>query len=93
MTYSIPDSVKFAWEGFTYYENWADHNGPHADVSGGLAELRRCGLLAFRTPASEQFVSKVIAAYDDVDGLDYELWDADKMRGHGFAPLAYAPAS
>ncbi|CAJ1432118.1 unnamed protein product [Effrenium voratum] len=27
MMYSLLDSVKFAWEGYTYYENWKEHIG------------------------------------------------------------------
>ena len=25
MFYSVPDSVKFSWEGYQYYKNWDDH--------------------------------------------------------------------
>ena len=27
MMYSVPDSVSFAWEGYTYYDRWTEHIG------------------------------------------------------------------
>ena len=60
MMYSVPDSVKFAWEGYTYFDRWAEHIGI-AEPEGGLAEFRRCGGLVLRSPASETYLSRVMA--------------------------------
>merc|ERR1740129_2346511 len=59
MMYSIPDSVKFAWEGYAYYENWAEHIGVHDE--NGYAFLRECGGLVLRNESSKTYLSKVIA--------------------------------
>ena len=58
MVYSIVDSVKFAWEGYTYYDRWEEHIGVPCD--DGYARLRQCGGLVLRNKASEAFLSKVV---------------------------------
>jgi len=89
MMYSVPDSVRFAWEGWTYWESWADHIGV-ADEEG-LAHLRHCGALVLRSEASRTFLSRVLAAYDEV-GLDYQEWDAAQIEGRlGFDLASYCP--
>mmetsp|Transcript_81291 Transcript_81291/g.230309 ORF Transcript_81291/g.230309 Transcript_81291/m.230309 type:complete len:472 (+) Transcript_81291:108-1523(+) len=77
MMYSVPDSVKFAWEGYTYYENWKEHIG--VPDERGFASLRQCGALVLRSASSEVFLSRVLAAYDEV-GLGYEHWDAAQVE-------------
>eukprot|EP00930_Biecheleria_cincta_P039091 TRINITY_DN26894_c0_g1_i1.p1 TRINITY_DN26894_c0_g1~~TRINITY_DN26894_c0_g1_i1.p1 ORF type:complete len:475 (+),score=59.23 TRINITY_DN26894_c0_g1_i1:31-1455(+) len=89
MMYSIPDSVKFAWEGYTYYDDWEAHIG--VQDPNGMASLRRCGALVLRSAASESFLQKVLQSYDAV-GLEYELWDAAQIeRRLKFDLSSYAP--
>ncbi|CAK9093944.1 Uncharacterized zinc-type alcohol dehydrogenase-like protein YdjJ [Durusdinium trenchii] len=38
MMYSLLDSVKFAWEGYTYFENWEDHIGLKDELSPANAD-------------------------------------------------------
>ncbi|CAJ1435849.1 unnamed protein product [Effrenium voratum] len=78
MMYSLLDSVKFAWEGYTYYENWKEHIGLE-DPPGGLARLRACGALTLRAPQSKVFLERVVASHRAV-GLPFEEWDADEIR-------------
>ncbi|CAJ1340195.1 unnamed protein product [Effrenium voratum] len=78
MMYSLLDSVKFAWEGYTYYENWKEHIGLE-DPPGGLARLRVCGALTLRAPQSKVFLERVVASHRAV-GLPFEEWDADEIR-------------
>mmetsp|Transcript_25412 Transcript_25412/g.70771 ORF Transcript_25412/g.70771 Transcript_25412/m.70771 type:complete len:470 (-) Transcript_25412:214-1623(-) len=90
MMYSLPDSVKFAWEGYTYFQQWEDHIGvPDED---GLAFLRQCGAMVLRSESSQTFLSRVLAAYDAI-GLDYEEWDTARIEEHFKFDLAsYGPA-
>ena len=89
MMYSQPDSVKMAWEGFTYYDNWAEHIGK-VD-SSELARFRRCGGLVTRSAASEAYLQSVLAAYDEV-GLEYEEWDLNTLESRGFDGRSFHPA-
>ena len=91
MMYSVADSVKFAWEGFTYYDRWAEHIGASTNIEGGLAPFRRCGGLVLRSAASETFLQKVMAAYDQI-GLEYEELDAAALATRGLITNSYAPA-
>eukprot|EP00928_Gymnodinium_smaydae_P031593 TRINITY_DN23145_c0_g1_i1.p1 TRINITY_DN23145_c0_g1~~TRINITY_DN23145_c0_g1_i1.p1 ORF type:complete len:485 (-),score=53.66 TRINITY_DN23145_c0_g1_i1:187-1617(-) len=89
MMYSLPDSVKFAWEGYTYFERWAEHIGVQDEA--GLAEMRRCGALILRNASSQTYLNKVVAAYDAV-GLEYEEWDAMRIeQALKFDLTAYGP--
>jgi sarcosine oxidase subunit beta len=88
-TYSIIDSVKFAWEGFSYYDNWADHI--RSDCEGGLAHVRRCGQVILRSSAAETFLSKTVACHEEL-GLPFEEWDAATLRERcGFELAEYGP--
>ena len=89
MMYSIPDSVKFAWEGFTYYERWAEHIGA-AVPEAELAHFRRCGGLVLRSAASETFLRRVMSAHDSV-GLPYEEWSTDELSRMGFDDRSFSP--
>jgi len=78
MMYSIRDSVMFAWEGMTYYENWADHVKLPSDEP--LATLKMSGALIFRAAESKKYLNNVMKAYDTVPGLDYEEWSLNKIQ-------------
>ena len=77
MMYSIVESVKFAWDGYTYYENWAAHIGCHDP--NGMAYLRETGGLVLRSESSSAFLDSVVASHAAV-GLPYEEWDAATIR-------------
>jgi sarcosine oxidase, subunit beta len=78
MMYSVPDSVAFAWEGYTYYDRWAEHIGG-AVRSDELAQFRRAGGVVLRSMASETFLSRVMESYDKV-GLLYEEWGRARLK-------------
>lgn len=89
MMYSIVDSVKFAWEGYTYYDRWREHIG--VPDERGYAELRRTGAMVLRSEASALFLLNVLRCYDEV-GLEYEEWDAERVASRlGFDMASYAP--
>lgn len=88
MMYSVADSVKFAWEGYTYYDRWAEHIGTQPE--GGLAQFRRCGGLVLRSEASETFLGRVMAAHDSV-GLPYEEWSREELRRRGLDDRSFFP--
>lgn len=77
MMYSLPDSVRFAWEGYHYFQNWEEHIG--VEDERGMAFLRECGAVVLRSPSSELYLSRVLSAYDQV-GLAYEEWDAARVQ-------------
>ena len=41
MFYSIPDSVKFAWEGYHYWREWEDFVAIKTEAHARLRECRR----------------------------------------------------
>ncbi|EOD23524.1 hypothetical protein EMIHUDRAFT_239508 [Emiliania huxleyi CCMP1516] len=89
MTYSVLDSVKFAWEGYHYWQSWEDHIG--VEDEKGLAQLRSCGQVIIRSAESEAFITKTLACFDKL-GLPYEMWDnAELQRRLGFDLTSYAP--
>lgn len=88
MMYSVPDSAKFAWEGYTYYDRWAEHIG--VDDPAGLASMRRCGALVIRTPGSETYLRRVMAAYDEV-GLEYVEWGNAELEARGMDVRSFGP--
>eukprot|EP00439_Symbiodinium_sp_Y106_P059512 s2790_g8.t1 len=38
--YSLLDSVRFAWEGYTYFDNWEEHIGVKVIMSGNICRAR-----------------------------------------------------
>lgn len=87
--YSIPDSVKFAWEGHTYWQHWDEHIGVSDEK--GLAYLREPGGIVLRNSSSQEFLSKVTSSFDSI-GVPYEWWENEKILDRlGFDPTCYAP--
>ena len=55
--YTQLESVKFAWEGYHYYKNWADHIGVEGEP---IASLTECGSLVLVSPLSEPFLDQAL---------------------------------
>ncbi|KAL1496496.1 hypothetical protein AB1Y20_016450 [Prymnesium parvum] len=89
LTYSIAESVKFAWEGYHYWDEWEEHIAVKDER--GLAKFRRCGQLIPRSSAAEPFLSRTLACFEQL-GLPYEEWPAATVRQRlGFDLRSYAP--
>lgn len=73
--YSIPDSVKFAWEGYQYWKNWADFIGEKDPR--GMAHLRECGAALLRGPNSNAFLDKSSQCMRDA-GVHVEEWGLEE---------------
>ena len=74
--YSLLDSVKFAYEGYSYWRDWEEHIG--VEDPRGFAKLRRCGGLVLRSPLSEGFLSKCLPLFDQL-GIEYEDWKREEL--------------
>lgn len=70
-SYSIQDSVNFAWEGYQYWKNWEDFIGVK-DIRG-VARLRECGAAFLKNPNSSPFLDKAVKCMT-VAGLQLEEW-------------------
>ena len=79
--YSVPDAARFASEGASYFEGWRDYlEIPSFDADEEpTATLSRCGGLILRNPASADFLDKVLAAHEQVPGLEYEELTANEI--------------
>lgn len=87
--YSVEDSVKMAWEGYTYFEHWDEHIGVKDE--NGVARLRKCPGVVLRSAASDLFLRRVQASFDKV-GIPYDIWDQEKCeRVLHFDKTSYAP--
>lgn len=73
-SYSIQDSVNFAWEGYHYWKNWEDFIG--VKDSRGYARLRECGAAFLRSPNSSHFLERSVRCMTNA-GLALEEWDLD----------------
>ena len=72
MFYSIPESVKFAWEGYHYWKEWEEFIGAKSET--GYAHLRECGGAVTISENSKSFVDKTVPCMQDA-GVPVEVWD------------------
>lgn len=75
--YSLLDSVKFAYEGYSYWRDWEEYIGVHD--SRGYAKLRPCGGLVLKSKLSEVFLGKCLPLFDEL-GIPYEEWDQQELE-------------
>ena len=73
--YSSWDGVALAYEGFSYWEHWAEHVGAPQDA--GLATYVQCGSLLLK--AAGKHHEKALKYYDQI-GVEYEDWDPDEIE-------------
>lgn len=70
--YSAPESVRLSWEGYHCWQQWASFIG-RSDPRG-MASLRECGGIIFRSPNSEQFLNGCTTSMTKV-GVPFEELD------------------
>lgn len=73
--YSTLDGTAFAYEGYFYWRDWADHLGT-ADERG-LADFRETGCLVMKTEANG-FMQRHTAHCAEL-GIPFEDWSADRI--------------
>ncbi len=72
--YSSHEGVAMAWEGFSYWRNWADYL--EVDDEMGLAKYVNCGTVLLKSHTGHH--EKVLAHYDAL-GIEYEDWDTETL--------------
>eukprot|EP00301_Raphidiophrys_heterophryoidea_P025135 c8360_g1_i1.p1 GENE.c8360_g1_i1~~c8360_g1_i1.p1 ORF type:complete len:200 (-),score=41.47 c8360_g1_i1:156-755(-) len=87
--YSSLESVKLSWEGFHYYDDWANHIQVKDDR--GTARLTRTGSLLLRSGLSDSFLNKVTTHYSSLK-IPYEIWPLEKVTSvYDFDLTPYGP--
>ena len=71
MHYSTLDGTAFAWEGYHYWRDWAEHLGLPADAA--LARFKECGCMVMKTPGNE-YMARHIKHSRDLN-IPIEEWD------------------
>eukprot|EP00945_MAST-04E_sp_MAST-4E-sp1_P004694 g4694.t1 len=76
MFYSIPDSVKFAWEGYHYWREWEDFVAIKTEAH---ARLRECGGILVVSENSQSFIDKTVPCMEQA-GVPVEVWDLNTSQ-------------
>lgn len=71
MHYSTLDGTAFAWEGYHYWRDWAEHLGLPADAA--LARFKECGCMVMKTPGND-YMARHIKHSRDLN-IPIEEWD------------------
>jgi len=74
-SYSLPETVMLAYEGYHYWKHWDQFVG-NSDERG-LARYHQCGHLMLRTTAEDR--SQVLGFYRAL-GIPYAEWDLETIR-------------
>lgn len=73
--YSTWAGVAMAYEGFHYWQDWEQYLG--VDDERGLAGFVQCGGVYIGD--NQRYQEKVLPLFDEF-GIDYEIWDVDRLR-------------
>ncbi|MEA2226460.1 MAG: hypothetical protein QOF04_90 [Solirubrobacteraceae bacterium] len=73
--YSSWDGVAMAYEGFSYWQDWAQYLGVVDDA--GMARYMNCGTLLLESATGHH--EKVLKHYRDI-GVEYEEWDRATLK-------------
>lgn len=73
--YSTEDGVAMAYEGFKYWSDWNEYL--EVVDEAGMAIFRNTGSILLKSQGHDW--RKVVRHYDAV-GVDYEVWDLDKLK-------------
>ncbi|MFT4247883.1 MAG: FAD-dependent oxidoreductase [Pseudomonas sp.] len=74
-SYSLPETVMLAYEGFHYWKHWEQYVG--GTDERGLARYTQCGHLMLRTDASDR--TQVLEFYREF-GIPFAEWDVAAIR-------------
>ncbi|MGI9369669.1 MAG: NAD(P)/FAD-dependent oxidoreductase [Ruegeria sp.] len=90
MHYSTFDGTAFAWEGYHYWRDWAEHLGLPADAD--IAQFRQTGCLVMKTEANG-FLEKHMK-YSAELNCPFEEWTADQIQDRlpVYSMDSFAPA-
>ena len=75
-SYSTWDGVAMAYEGFFYWDDWADYLG--VEDERGLIKYMKTGSILFKLQG-EDHSKKVLKFYEEI-GVEYEIWDLEKLK-------------
>ena len=75
-SYSTWDGVAMAYEGFFYWDDWADYLG--VEDERGLIKYMKTGSILFKLQG-EDHSKKVLKFYKEI-GVEYEIWDLEKLK-------------
>src|SRR4051812_9277162 len=73
--YSSWDGVAMAYEGFSYWQDWADYLG--VEDESGLARYMNCGTLLLESGTGHY--EKVLKHYRDI-GVEFEEWTTEQLK-------------
>ncbi len=76
-SYSTPDGVMLAWEGYHYWADWPAYIG--ADDEAGLIEYHQVGQLLVRSADDNSHAERVKAIWDQL-GIPHETWSSATLR-------------
>ena len=75
MHYSTLDGTAFAWEGYHYWRDWAEHLGLPEDAP--LAKFLECGCMVMKTPANGELEAHKRNSSDL--GIPHEDWGPERI--------------
>ena len=74
--YSTWDGVAMAYEGFSYWDDWANYL--NVDDERGLAKYHKTGTIIFQFKGEEQ-LKKSLKHFKAI-GVEYEEWDLEMLK-------------
>ena len=87
-SYSTWDGVAMAYEGFSYWKDWANYLGYQDEE--GLARYMNCGSILLKTEGGHHH--KVLRFFREI-GVEYEEWDVSTLRERTpvYSMMSYYP--
>jgi len=74
--YSTWDGVAMAYEGFFYWDDWANYLG--VEDERGMIKYMKTGSIIFKLQGEDH--SKKSLKYFEEIGVEHEIWDLEKLR-------------
>ena len=74
--YSTWDGVAMAYEGFFYWDDWANYLG--VEDERGMIKYMKTGSIMFKLQGEDH--SKKSLKYFEEIGVEHEIWDLDKLK-------------
>ena len=74
--YSTWDGVAMAYEGFFYWDDWANYLG--VEDERGMIKYMKTGSIIFKLQGEDH--SKKSLKYFEEIGVEHEIWDLDKLK-------------
>ena len=74
--YSTWDGVAMAYEGFFYWDDWANYLG--VEDESGMIEYMKTGSIMFKLQG-EDHSKKSLKFFEEI-GVEHEIWDLEKLK-------------